>query len=166
MCGGSRAPPKTKVEHMTRETILYIFDQTAGSNSVLAALRATGYDIVSTNSAMQAIALLFVMHSVAAVVLDYPTREEASLDEARSLRAVCPSVRIVLLRNDPIDRLPSFVDACVSTRQPLENLTCAIRHLLNAKSVPSVVHNSDPDASNPCMKPDEAAVLTAGLPER
>src|ERR1017187_9333515 len=100
---------------MARGTIVYIFDEATGTNSVLAALRATGYDIVSTNSAMQAIALLFVMHSVAAVVLDYPTREQATFDEARSLRAVCPDVSIVLLRLDPIDRLPSFVDACVST---------------------------------------------------
>jgi hypothetical protein len=155
--------PKQRLEHMTRETILYIFDETAGSNSVLAALRATGYDIVSTNSAMQAIALLFVMHSVAAVVLDYPTREQASFDEARSLRAVCPNVQIVLLRRDPIDRLPSFADACVSTSQPLENLTCSIRHLLSAKSVPSVEHNSDLEASNRCMKPDDPAAVTVPI---
>jgi len=151
---------------MARGTIVYIFDQATGTNSVLAALRATGYDIVSTNSAMQAIALLFVMHSVAAVVLDYPTREQASFDEARSLRAVCPDVSIVLLRHDPIDRLPSFVDACVSTRQPLENLTCAMRHLLNAKPLPSATHSSDLEGSNQCMKPDDAATLTAGISGR
>ena len=41
---------------MTNETILYLSDQATNSNSVLAALKATGCEVVSTNSAAQAIA--------------------------------------------------------------------------------------------------------------
>jgi DNA-binding NtrC family response regulator len=55
---------------MTDETILYVSDQTASNNSVLAALKATGYEVVSTNSATQAIALLYVLHTVSGVVLN------------------------------------------------------------------------------------------------
>ena len=55
---------------MTRETILYISDQATCSDSVSAALETAGYEVVSTKSTMQAIALLFILHPVAAVVLD------------------------------------------------------------------------------------------------
>jgi DNA-binding NtrC family response regulator len=117
---------------MARETILYISDQAANSNSVLAALKATGYEVVSTNSAAQGVALLYIMRTVAAVVLDNRAREQAGFDVAQSLRAIRPGVPIVLLCRDRIEQLPSFAEACVSTRQPLENLTSAVRRLFAA----------------------------------
>lgn len=55
---------------MTDESILYVSEQTPSNNSILAALKATGYEVVSTNSATQAIALLYVLHTVAGVVLN------------------------------------------------------------------------------------------------
>jgi CheY-like chemotaxis protein len=115
---------------MTLETILYISDQATSSDSLLAALKGTGYEVVSTNSAAQAIALLYIMHSVAAVVLHHGAREEAGFDVARSLRAIHPDIPIVLLCRDRIDRLPSCVDACVTTGQPVEKVASAVRHLL------------------------------------
>ncbi len=54
---------------MTGETILYLSDRATNSNSVLAALKATGYEVVSTNSATQAIALLYMLRMVVGVVL-------------------------------------------------------------------------------------------------
>jgi CheY-like chemotaxis protein len=119
---------------MTDETILYVSDQTANNNSVLTALKATGYEVVSTNSATQAIALLYVLHTVAGVVLNHRARARAKFDVVRSLRAIRSGVPIVLLCGEQIKRLPSSVDACVDTRQPLEKLTAAVRRrLLNAK---------------------------------
>ncbi len=118
---------------MTDETILYLSDQAANSNSVLAALKAAGYEVVSTNSATQAIALLYVLHRVAGVVLNRRARERAKFDIARSLRAIRSDVPIVLLCGDQINRLPSSVDACVDTRQPLEKLAAALRRLLAVK---------------------------------
>ncbi len=117
---------------MTDETILYLSDQAANSNSVLAALQAAGYEVVSTNSATQAIALLYVLHRVAGVVLNRRARERAKFDIARSLRAIRSDVPIVLLCGDQINRLPS-VDACLDTRQPLEKLAAALRRLLAVK---------------------------------
>jgi len=118
---------------MTDEIILYISDQTANSKSVLAALKATGYEVVSTNSATQAIALLYIMHRVVGVVLNRRAREENRIDVARSLRAIRPDVPIVLLCGGQINRSPSSVDGCVDTAQPLEKLTAAVRRLLVAK---------------------------------
>jgi hypothetical protein len=117
---------------MERETILYISDLTTSSNSTLAALKANDYDVVSTNSSTQALALLFVMHSVVGVVLNQWAREQASFHVARSLRAIRPDVPILLLCHDQIDRLPSCVDACVSTGQPLEKLASVVRRLFAA----------------------------------
>ena len=114
---------------MEHETILYLSDQATSSNSISAALSAVGYEVVSTNSPTQATALLFVMHSVAGVVLNQRAAEQAIFDVARSLRAIRPDVPIVLLCRDRIEPLPSTVEACVSIRQPLENLTVAVRRL-------------------------------------
>jgi CheY-like chemotaxis protein len=120
---------------MTHETILYVSDQTANNNSVLAALKATGYEVVSTNSATQAVAMLYVLHAVAGVVLNHRAGERAKFDIAGSLRAIRSDVPIVLLCDDQINRLPSSEDACVDTGQPLERLTAAVRRLLTAKGL-------------------------------
>ena len=118
---------------MERRTILYVSDQPAGSNSVSAAVKAAGYDVVSTNSPTQAIALLFLMRSVAAVLLNQRAREQTSFDSTCRLRAIRRDVPIILLCRDQMNHLPSCVDACVSSGQPLEKLTCALQRLLPAK---------------------------------
>ena len=115
---------------MATETILYISDQPTGGDSELAALKAADYDVLSTNSSTQAIALLYISRSVVAIVLHRRAREQARLDIARSLRAIHPDIPIVLLCRDQIDRLPPCVDACVSTRQPVEKLASAVRRVL------------------------------------
>jgi hypothetical protein len=51
------------------QTILYISDHATNSDSVIIELEATGYDVVSTDSSTEGIALLYLMHSVAGVVL-------------------------------------------------------------------------------------------------
>jgi hypothetical protein len=66
-------------------------------------------------------------------VLNHRARERAKFDIARSLRAIRSDVPIALLCGDQINRLPSSVDACVDTGQPLEKLTAAVRRLLAAK---------------------------------
>jgi DNA-binding NarL/FixJ family response regulator len=141
---------------MARKTILYLSDEPTCSNSVLAALRAAGYDVLKTNGSTQAIALLFVMQSIAAVVLSYSARKQASFDEARNLRAICPNVPIVLMCRDQIDRVPPCVDAFVSSRQPLEKLATAVRCLLAGKRAIRC-----PRLSN--FSPHEAGGISAGI---
>jgi DNA-binding NtrC family response regulator len=118
---------------MGLETILYISDQTASSNSVLAALKATGYEVVSIDGSTDAVALLFVMHSVAAVLVDDRAREQTRFDLTGTLRAIRPEVPIVMLCGVQMDRLASLADACVNTGQPLEKMAPAVQRLLSAK---------------------------------
>jgi len=116
---------------MTRDTVLYVYDEGANSKSVSTALEAAGYDVVSTDHGTQGIALLFVMHSVAAVVLDRLTRKHGGFNLARRLRAIHPGVPIMLLCRKQIDPLPPWVDACVSPGEPLEKLISILQKMLN-----------------------------------
>jgi CheY-like chemotaxis protein len=125
---------------MARKTILYISDQATGSDSALAALEATGYEVVSTNRSTQAVALEYIMHSVAAVVLHHRSGEQTGSDVARTMRAICPDVPIILLCCDQIEPLPTCADACVSTCQPLDKFISVLRSLLTAKRSP--VHSA------------------------
>jgi DNA-binding NarL/FixJ family response regulator len=115
------------VEH---ETILYISDHAPSSDSLIVELEATGYEVVSTDSSTQGIALLYIMHSVAAVMLHHRAEDRSCFKLAQSLRAIHFGVPIVMLSRDSIDCLPPCVDACVITEQPLEKVASAVRSLL------------------------------------
>jgi CheY-like chemotaxis protein len=115
---------------MKRETILLIRNPNISSNSVLAAAEATGHQVVSTSSS-QAIALVFVMRCVAAVLLDYFGTKEDTLELARELRAICNDVPIILLSAHPIEHLPSYVDASLNTRMPSKLLADALLKVLS-----------------------------------
>jgi DNA-binding NtrC family response regulator len=121
---------------MKRETILYISDQMTSSNAVSAALSQAGFEVVTTNT-IDAVALLYKLHSIAAVVLR--AREQASLD-VRSIRLMCPDVPIILLCGGLINCLPSRVDAVntgVTTVQSLAALAAAVRRLAAKKPATS-----------------------------
>ena len=59
--------------------ILYISDGASRSDSLLAGLKEKGYEVVSTNSPTQGVALLYVMHSAAAVVVDKGASERGGV---------------------------------------------------------------------------------------
>lgn len=118
---------------MEPETILYMSDQTTCSKAISAALNAAGYEVVTTNELTQAVALLYILHSIAAVVLQ--ATEQVSLD-VRSIRAMCPDVPIVLLCRGQTDCVPPRVDtvnAYVTTGQSLATLAAAVRRLVTKK---------------------------------
>ena len=125
---------------MARETILYIPNSETFTDLIFAALEATGYEVVRTSSSTEAMAMEYIMHSVVAVVLHHQTGEQSSLDAAKSLRTFCPNVPIILLCDDELDRLPSYIDACVCTGQSLEKVTSEVRSLLSAKRL--LVHGA------------------------
>jgi DNA-binding response OmpR family regulator len=118
----------------SHETILYISDHVASNNSVVPALRAAGYDVVDASST-QAIALAFVLHCIGVVVLNQEAGEQSSLDVTGSLREICPGVPILMLVGEERRHLPPGVDLVLNTKQPLEQLTSAVRGLLAAKLV-------------------------------
>jgi DNA-binding NtrC family response regulator len=125
---------------MARQTILYISDCETCADLIFAALEATGYEVVSTQSSTQAMAMEYIMHSVVAVVLHHQTGEQSSLDAAKGLRAFCPNLPTILLCHNELDPLPSYVDACVCTGQSLEKVTSELRSLLSAKKL--LVHSA------------------------
>jgi hypothetical protein len=119
---------------MLAGTILFISDHGPGSSSILAALEATGYDVVGADRATQAIAMLFVMASATAVVIGQCWIKQSTFDLTHSLRALCPEVPIIALCDGRIDRLPPEVNSCVNTGQPLGKVTSDLKRLLAEKS--------------------------------
>jgi DNA-binding NtrC family response regulator len=119
-------------------TIVYISEKAISTTSVLAALKKTGCEVVSTNSPMVGVALLYAMRSVAAVVLDNRAREKASFDLARSLRQIRPNVPVMLLCGDQIDTSLSSTDSCVNA----DELGSAVQHVLTAEAVAVSVGSS------------------------
>lgn len=121
---------------MKRKTILYVSNQASSGNAVSDALQAAGYEVVTTNT-IDAVALLYILHSIAAVVLR--AREQAGLD-VRNIRAMCPDVPIVLLYRGRTKFVPSRVDsgdAYVATVQSLATVAAAVRRLVAKKPATS-----------------------------
>ena len=118
------------------DVILYVSDGVAACKSALDAIDAAGYDVVSTTSSNQAFALLFIMHSAAAVVLDLQATEQSSFDFAQKLRAIQPDVPIVLRCCEHIGPLPSWVDGYLNIGDPLEKLTSILQMILDDQTIP------------------------------
>ena len=117
---------------MKRKTILYISDQTSSVNAVSDALQAAGFEVVTTNT-IDAVALLYILHSIVAVVLR--AREQAGLD-LRNIRAICPDVPIVILYRGGTKVVPSRVDigdTYVATVQSPATVAAAVRRLVAKK---------------------------------
>jgi DNA-binding NtrC family response regulator len=112
-------------------TILYISDHASASNSLLAALEETGCEVVRTDSPTQAVAILYIMHAVAAVVLDDRVREQASFDVEQSLKQVRPEVPVMSLCGDQADSSLSPTNECVS----IDELTSTLKYLPVAEPV-------------------------------
>lgn len=111
---------------MDHSTILYISNGAKGNGSVFAALKETGCEVLSTNSPTEGLAMLYIMRTCAAVVIDDRAREEANFDVAQSLRKIDPGVPVIPLCGEQIDSSPLATDTCVST----DKLCSALQHLL------------------------------------
>src|ERR1700756_4663301 len=96
-------------------TILYISGRADSSHLGLDNLKEIGCEVVSADSPTKGVALLYIMHSVAAVVLDNRAKEQASFDLSQSLRQIRPDVPIMLLCSDQIDNTPSPTGGCLNT---------------------------------------------------
>lgn len=116
---------------MEHHTILYIFDHANRSNSVVAAIKETGCEVISTHSPAEGIALLYILSQVAAVVLDRRALEHASFDVARSLRRIRPNVPVMLQCGEQVDSSPSRTEGCMNT----DRVVFALQHLLTEETV-------------------------------
>jgi DNA-binding NtrC family response regulator len=115
---------------MDHGTILYISDATKGKGAVCAAIKETGCDVLSANSPTEGVAMLYIMRTCAAVVIDDRAREEANFDLAQSLRKIDPGVPVLELCSEHVDSSSARADACVST----DKLASAIQQLLGTLS--------------------------------
>jgi DNA-binding NtrC family response regulator len=120
---------------MHRRTIFFISDDHTETGALFQALRDAGYEVATTSSRLQAIALLFVMHSVAAVLVDQRSEEHASFDLPRKLRAVRHDVPLIVLCREQVSRPPDYVDACVCSEEPLDRLLYALEAILDRPKV-------------------------------
>lgn len=102
---------------MNHDIILRICDPGNDNSSVLAALEKTGCEVVSTESLTEGVAFLYIMHSVAAVVLDRHAREQASFDVMQSMSKIRPDVPVMLLCDDQIVSSASGAEGCVTANE-------------------------------------------------
>jgi DNA-binding NtrC family response regulator len=116
---------------METKTILYMSDPDKQSDSVLAELKRTGYEVVNTDNPREGLALLYIMRTVAVVLLNNRANEQAGFDVAQSLRQIRPGVPIMRMCPDPIDTSPSWTDRCVSR----DDLTSTLQHVLTTELV-------------------------------
>jgi DNA-binding NtrC family response regulator len=115
---------------MEHHTVLYIFYRADANSSVLAAIKRTGCEVVSTSKTVEAVALLYIMGQVAAVVLDSHAAENAGFNLAQSLSSIRPNVPVMLECGESIDNSPSS-ERCLS----VDELKSAIDHVLSEESV-------------------------------
>ena len=99
------------------------------SSPLLGVLQDAGYELTTTSNQSQALALLFVMKSVAAVIVDQREDDCATLDLPRHLRGLRRDVPIVLLCHEPLAQLPDYIDACVSDQEPIDRLVHVLDEL-------------------------------------
>jgi DNA-binding NtrC family response regulator len=114
-------------------TILFLSDGANSSSSLLAALKEKGYELVTADSPTEGAALLYVMHSVAAVVVDKGASEQAGFDLAESLRQIRPHVPVFALCGDQLDSSAERTDTCVKK----DKLAFALQYLLTMEPVAS-----------------------------
>jgi CheY-like chemotaxis protein len=104
------------------------------SSSLFRVLQDAGYELTTTDQS-QALAMLFVMKSVDAVIVDQRAEEHARAELPRHLRGLRRDVPIVVLSHDPMPQLPECVDACVSDQEPLDKLVHVLDELADHSRV-------------------------------
>jgi DNA-binding NtrC family response regulator len=114
---------------MSTHTILYISDDLSAADSYARKLKGTGLDLVSTSSASDAAALLFVNRRFEAVVLDQRKNSQTHLDLARVLKSF-RNIPIILVSTQVVEPLPTSVDALVCVNDEMEELPRMIEAIL------------------------------------
>ncbi len=113
---------------MSNHLVLCLTDDPAG-NAIAATLESASYEVVSTNSAARAMALLFVNRGIDAVVLDQ-SKNGAWLETARLMRSIRADIAFVTVSRGRLESVPRWIDACVSAGQEEEALVPVLDTLL------------------------------------
>jgi DNA-binding NtrC family response regulator len=114
---------------MSTHTVLYVSDDLLAADSCSRRFKGAGLELVSTSSASDAIALLFVNRRFEAVLLDQRKNSQASLGLAQVLKSF-RDIPIILVATQVVEPLPASVDACVCVNDDIEELPHMIEAIL------------------------------------
>jgi hypothetical protein len=112
---------------MTTYTILCLSD---GPMEAIASRLRSQCELLTTSSASQAMAYLFVNRRIDAVILDQRSQAHASVGIARLLHSMRADVPVVLLSPEVLQPLPRGVTACLSGEDTLDRVVPTLNALL------------------------------------
>lgn len=92
------------------------------------ALNAAGYQVAIANTELRAVALVFLMRSFAAVIVDERPHETPSFALASRLHAIRPDIPIMVISQAPVSSPPGYVESCVAEQE----LPAAVNALLGS----------------------------------
>lgn len=110
---------------MTINDTLLLVSPTEIGDSVALALNAAGYQVAIANTELRAVALVFLMRSFAAVIVDERQHANPSFALASRLHGIRPDVPIVVISKAAVSSVPGCVEACV-LGQELPNAMTAL----------------------------------------
>lgn len=113
------------------KTILSVSEDASSRHSVQCALKDAGYESAGTSSSFQAMALLFVLQGIVAVVIDERNKTQPDFELARKLRTIRAGIPIIVVCRDPVECLPGYLDACVFGEEPLRKLLYVLDRVLD-----------------------------------
>ena len=110
--------------NVIKDTLLLVSPAEIG-DSVALALNAAGYQVAIANTELRAVALVFLMRSFAAVIVDERQHENPSFALPSRLHGIRPDVPVVVISRVPVSSPPAGVEACV-LEQELPNAMTAL----------------------------------------
>ena len=110
---------------MKQALLLVSMDNT--NDSIASALEDTGYQVSIANSECRAVALLFLIRSFSAVVIDGRERERASFDLASRLHGIRAQIPTIVVGQKPVEFAPVSADACVTEKELPDTLQLLLK---------------------------------------
>jgi DNA-binding NtrC family response regulator len=115
-----------------QRTILYVADDLSSSNSIIGKLKTSGFRLVSASRSLGAVAKLFSMRQVEAIVIDQRATGKVSLGLAKFVKSFRAAVPVILLSTQLLDPLPRCIDAGVCLQDELGALVPTIELVLGS----------------------------------
>ncbi len=110
--------------------ILCVIDGGSANNTLPATLHQAGYEVLTTSSAAQATALLFLHRKLEAVVIDQRENCQLAHGLARLMRSLRADVPMLLLARETVEPLPRWFDACLCVGQELSSVLPVLNTLV------------------------------------
>jgi hypothetical protein len=113
------------------------------TDSIASPLQDAGYQVSIAQSECRAIALLFLLRSFSAVVIDGREHERASFDLASRLHGIRAQIPIVVVGQKPAEFSTASADACITERELPETLRLLLKtpaHRLEGLSRDTLQH--------------------------